>query len=171
MTRYPPDAMNVAVRFHRQRIIDDVCQIININSPGGHIAPGHIKTLTSQMDYAPTLLALLNWSYASRFYGRDVRVATDRPRVLLGNYQKLGLHRPGMLSILSPVKRVAEFDCEPGTFELRERAPEAASDTIAYYQTASYLYRNQQYREVTAAEQTRYAEDAARRRANKNTGQ
>jgi len=142
-----------------------------IFSPGGHIPPGRVPHLMSQVDYAPTLLALLNWSYASRFYGRDVRVATDRPRVLLGNYQKLGLHRPGMLSILSPVKRVAEFDCEPGTFELRERAPEAASDTIAYYQTASHLYRHGTYREVTAAEQTRYAEDAARRRVTKNAGQ
>ena len=133
--------------------------------------PGRIPHLMSQVDYAPTLLALLNWSYATRFYGRDVRVATDRARVLLGNYQKLGLHRPGMLNILMPVRRSAEFDCEPGTFALRERTPEATPDNIAYYQTASYLYRNGVYREVTAAERARYAEDAARRLATKAAGQ
>ncbi len=142
-----------------------------IFSPGGQIPPGRIPHLMSQVDYAPTLLALLNWSYASRFYGRDVRVATERPRVLLGNYQKLGLHRPGMLNILMPVRRSAEFDCEPGTFALRERTPEATSDNIAYYQTASYLYRHGAYRAVTADEQTRYAEAAARGRSKPSLGQ
>ncbi|MGC4074575.1 MAG: sulfatase-like hydrolase/transferase [Nibricoccus sp.] len=35
-----------------------------IYAPGGQIAPGRVEDLTSQVDYAPTLLGLLNWSYA-----------------------------------------------------------------------------------------------------------
>ena len=35
------------------------------------IAPGHVRALTSQVDYAPTLLGLLNWSYPSRFFGQQ----------------------------------------------------------------------------------------------------
>ncbi len=128
-----------------------------IFSPGGHIAPGHVPQVMSQVDYAPTLLGLLNWSYASRFYGWDVRNATGGRRALIGNYQKLGLYEPGMLSVLMPVRRVAEFDCADGTFVLKERPALRTDETIAYYQTASYLYRNRLYSALTPAEQAAYA--------------
>lgn len=131
-----------------------------IFSPGGHIAPGRVKELMSQVDYAPTLLGLLNWSYASRFFGWDVRHAVGDRRVLIGNYQKLGLYEPGMLNVLMPLKRSVEFDCAPGTFVLSERAPAFTDETIAYYQTASYLYRNRIYRALTPAEHAAYARQA-----------
>ncbi|MBL9189124.1 MAG: LTA synthase family protein [Opitutaceae bacterium] len=129
-------------------------------SPGGHIKPGHVTDLMSQVDYAPTLLGLLNWSYASRFFGWDVRHARGDRRVLIGNYQKLGLHEPGMLSVLMPLKRAAEFDCAPGTFVLSERPATFTDETIAYYQTASYLYRNRIYRALTPEEHVAYARHA-----------
>lgn len=131
-----------------------------IFSPGGHIKPGHVTHLMSQVDYAPTLLGLLNWSYASRFYGWDVRHATGDRRVLIGNYQKLGLHEPGMLNVLMPVKRAVEFDCVPGTFVLSERPPAFTDESIAYYQTASYLFRNRIYRALTPDEHAAYARRA-----------
>jgi phosphoglycerol transferase MdoB-like AlkP superfamily enzyme len=131
-----------------------------IFSPGGHIAPGRVQELMSQVDYAPTLLGLLNWSYASRFFGWDVRTATGDRRVLIGNYQKLGLHEPGMLSVLMPLKRSAEFDCAPGTFVLNERPAVFTDETIAYYQTASYLHKNRLYRALTPAEHEAFARRA-----------
>ena len=43
------------------------------------------------MDLAPTLLGLLNWTYLSRFFGRDVRQIDPKDgRALVGTYQKLG---------------------------------------------------------------------------------
>ena len=117
-----------------------------IFSPGGHIPPGQVKQLMSQVDYAPTLLGLLNWSYASRFFGWDVRTADGDRRALIGNYQKLGLYETGMLSVLMPVRKSAEYDLAAGTFAQTERPATRTETTIAYYQTASYLYRNQLYR-------------------------
>ncbi len=132
-----------------------------IFSPGGHIPPGRVPQLMSQVDYAPTLLGLLNWSYASRFYGWDVRTAQGERRILIGNYQKLGLHKPGLLSVLMPVKRVVEYDCAPGTFALTERREALfTAETIAYYETASYLYRTQAYRALTPEEQAEHARRA-----------
>ena len=128
-----------------------------IFSPGGHIAPGTVQQLMSQVDYAPTLLGLLNWSYASRFFGWDVRTADRAGRALIGNYQKLGLYEPGMLSVLRPVRKSAEYGCADGTFALVERPATRTATTIAYYQTASYLYRNQLYRGLTREEQADFA--------------
>ncbi len=136
-----------------------------IYAPGGQIAPGRVPQLMSQVDYAPTLLGLLNWSYASRFYGWDVRTALGDRRALIGNYQKLGLFEPGMLSVLMPVRRSVEYDCAEGTFALRERPARFTDDTIAYYQTASYLYRNRLYRAISPEEQAGYAREAAGRGA------
>ena len=71
-----------------------------------------IQTLMSQVDYAPTLLGLLNWSYASRFFGWDIRRVADGQRALLGNYQRLGLYESGGLNVMMPVRRFAEFDLD-----------------------------------------------------------
>lgn len=132
-----------------------------IYAPGGQIAPGHVPDLMSQVDYAPTLLGLLNWSYASRFYGWDIRKATGDRRALIGNYQKLGLYEPGRLSVLMPVKTSAEFDFDSLSFELTSRTASMTDEAIAYYQTASYLYKHGLYRAISTDEQARYASQAA----------
>jgi phosphoglycerol transferase MdoB-like AlkP superfamily enzyme len=134
-----------------------------IYAPGGQIAPGHVPQLMSQVDYAPTLLGLLNWSYASRFFGWDVRTAAGDRRALIGNYQKLGLYESGMLSVLMPVRHSAEYHYDASTFALTAQPAKFTDETISYYQTASYLYKNGLYREVTAQEQARYAHEAALR--------
>ncbi|MFT3869085.1 MAG: sulfatase-like hydrolase/transferase [Nibricoccus sp.] len=126
-----------------------------VYAPGGQIAPGHIADLTSQVDYAPTLLGLLNWSYPSRFFGWDVRRATGDRRALIGNYQRLGLYEPGMLAVLKPVRGTTQYSYNPNTFTLTPRSDNSCDDipeTIAYYQTASYLYKNRLYRALTPAE-------------------
>lgn len=131
-----------------------------IYAPGGQIATGHVKELMSQVDYAPTLLGLLNWSYATRFFGWDVRNAAGDRRALIGNYQKLGLYEQGSLSMLMPVKLAAEFDYDSATFELKSRPAVLTDEVIAYYQTAAYMYRNGLYREISAEEQKHYAAQA-----------
>lgn len=128
-----------------------------IYAPGGQIAPGHVKELMSQVDYAPTLLGLLNWSYASRFYGWDVLHAAGDRRALIGNYQKLGLYEPGSLSVLMPVKTSAEYNYDPRTFELTSRTATMTNEVIAYYQTASYMYQHGLYAAVSPEEQLAYS--------------
>ena len=134
-----------------------------IYAPGGQIAPGRVPQLMSQVDFAPTLLGLLNWSYASRFFGWDVRKALGEHRALMGNYQSVGLYEAGMLSVVMPVRRSVEYNYDEKTFILRERPALYTDKTIAYYQTASYLYKNRLYREIGFEEQARYSREAGLR--------
>lgn len=118
-----------------------------IYAPGGQVAPGRVKTLTSQVDYAPTLLSLLGWNYPSRFYGWDItRLPPERGRALIGNYQRLGLlladHRFG---ILEPPRRFSTYLHEPksaGLIPMPSPDTELVAKTAAYYQSASYLFKN-----------------------------
>jgi len=134
-----------------------------IYAPGGHIAPGHIKTLTSQMDYAPTLLGLLNWSYPSRFFGHDIRkIAPEAAHALLGNYQKLGLRKGDDFIVLKPVRQTAQFVYNARDFSLTPRPTdeEFRAEAISYYQAASYLYDHNLYRALSADEFARYTQPA-----------
>ncbi|MDI1319362.1 MAG: sulfatase-like hydrolase/transferase, partial [bacterium] len=126
-----------------------------IFAPGGQIAPGHIRELTSQVDYAPTLLGLLNWSYPSRFFGRDVR-ATDpkEARVLVGTYQKLGLLKDDDFLVLTPVRRQNQYLYDRTSYTLTDEPldPAFAREAVSYYQAASYLFQQQLYREIKTEE-------------------
>lgn len=133
-----------------------------IFAPGGQVKPGVVPALASQIDYGPTLLGLLHWTYPSRFYGHDLlaAVAPGDERAWIGNYQKLGLLRSAELGVLKPVRKSATLAFSPSSFGLtpRPKNPILIDDTIAYYQTASWLFKHGQQRELNRAEL-----DAARR--------
>ncbi|MCB9913879.1 MAG: LTA synthase family protein [Planctomycetes bacterium] len=126
-----------------------------IYAPGGQIAPGHVDTLMSQMDYAPTLLGLLHWSYASRFFGHDVlRVPTEDAHALVGTYQLLGHIEHDVLTLLSPRREPSWYGVDWDQLALRphEEYPLGTDETIAFYETASDMYRRRAYRELTPGE-------------------
>ncbi|MEJ2274796.1 MAG: LTA synthase family protein [Woeseiaceae bacterium] len=110
----------------------------------GIVAPGKIGRLASQIDIAPTLFGLLNWTYESEMFGRDLmQAAAARDRALIGTYQKLGLlTADNTLTILEPGKSASEFVYDPLAHEQAPQPTEAAElqDTIAYYQSAADLY-------------------------------
>ena len=126
-----------------------------IYAPGGQVAPGHVTRLASQVDFAPTLLGLLHWSYASRFFGMDASKEDGDQRALLGNYQKLALFEPGTLDVLLPLGAHEAYNYDNQDNSQTPRTTESASDeekrneTIAYYQTACYMYKYGLYRPVT----------------------
>jgi phosphoglycerol transferase MdoB-like AlkP superfamily enzyme len=129
-----------------------------IYTPGGQIEPGHIRDLASQIDFPPTLLGLLHWSYAERFFGWDVRKATGDRRALIGNYQRLGFYETNHFTVLKPQRGADEYVFDPITFTQKRLNSnlEDVDEAIAYYQTASYLYRHGLYRELTTEENSRY---------------
>jgi len=108
------------------------------------IDPQRIDGLASQIDVAPTLFGLLNWSYASELFGRDLmQVSAGEHRALIGTYQKLGLlSGDNTLTVLEPDKSTSEFVYDPAAgAQLPEQPRDAAVlDAIAYYQTAADLY-------------------------------
>jgi len=111
------------------------------------IEPKSIAKLSSQIDLAPTLFALMNWSYKSKFYGKDILNNNFSPRALIGNYQKLGLYRDDKLTMLLPDATVKEFKVEELTLKSNryreiETVQKDVDDTVGYYQSASYFYAN-----------------------------
>lgn len=104
-----------------------------------------VEKVCSQIDLAPTILGLLNWSYTSRFFGEDiVKMPPSAERAFIANYQKLGYLRANGLEILEPVRKehFYEYDSERGGLSARLSNTNMLADTVAYYQTASYLFRN-----------------------------
>ncbi len=113
-----------------------------IYSPA-HVAPAVNHTLASQIDVAPTVLGLLNFSYRSQFFGHDLLGSQREGQALIGNYQRLGLLRDGQLAYLSPRRELTVIDQPLGKNlpipEDRAFNLPIARDVMAYYQGADYL--------------------------------
>jgi phosphoglycerol transferase MdoB-like AlkP superfamily enzyme len=108
-----------------------------------HVKPGRVETLASQIDVAPTVLGLLNFSYRSKFFGHDIlREGQRHPRALMANYQTVGYYEQGRIVELKPNGRTRVVDAATG-----RQAPDDAlsrelvDDTISYYQVAAQAYR------------------------------
>jgi len=113
-----------------------------IHSPA-HLEPQVVAKLASQIDLAPTLLALLGFEYESCFFGRDVCDADAPERALIGNYQELGLLEEDRLAILSPRKGldVVENARESPRIHTAVEGDTLVLRAMAYYQGADSLVR------------------------------
>jgi len=110
------------------------------------LSPERIDTIASQVDLPPTLLSLLNMDYNSAFFGKNIFTTNkDEERALIGNYQKLGLYKPGKLSILAP-KQTIILQQNPEELSpkvsILKKPDNFARKNIAYYQGASYIYKH-----------------------------
>ena len=108
------------------------------------IAPQRVDTIASQIDVGPTVLALLNFSYQSRFFGHDIlHEGARHQRALLANYQTVGYYQDGIVVELKPNQRVRVVDAATG----RVRPADALSahvtdEAISYYEIASRAYKS-----------------------------
>jgi len=105
-----------------------------------------ITKVSSQIDLAPTLLALLNWDYQSKFYGDNILSDSFKPRALIGTYQKLGLYQNDRLTMLLPngtakAYQVKELGLHFNTYEEITPIATDLEKTIDYYQSASYFHK------------------------------
>lgn len=122
----------------------------------GFIKPTHNHTLMSQIDVMPTLFGLLHFSYESKFYGQNVFDSNYQPRAFVATYQDLGLIKDNILTVISPVKKVKQFELIPQMkpkikpeFQTHfEEKPmtvlkqDLVNETISYYQTSAYLLKH-----------------------------
>ena len=108
------------------------------------IKPEVYDKLTAQIDIVPTLLGMLHVNYDSKFFGRDIfRVQNGEEWAFISTYEKLGYMRNGHLIILSPQKKVEQFKVSKNNEQTPEKIDEKLKEeAIAFYQTASYLYKN-----------------------------
>jgi phosphoglycerol transferase MdoB-like AlkP superfamily enzyme len=109
------------------------------------IPAGENKSLSSQIDFAPTIMGLLNMDYTSKFFGKDI-LFEEPNRAFLGTYQKIGLLRNDQLTIQLPTKRTEAYQINnqiPTETQLNKKE---LRDAITYYQTASYLFHHKLYK-------------------------
>ena len=109
------------------------------------VRPQQIGKLCSQIDVAPTLLGVMNWSYNTKFFGKDIlKMTPEEERAFISNYQKLGYIKNDRLSILSPQQKITHYKINAQTGEMKVEAtdPEIENEAIIYYQSANYVYKN-----------------------------
>lgn len=106
-----------------------------------------ITKLSSQIDTIPTLLSLMNWSYESQFFGKNILDPNFQERALIGTYQKLGYFKDKKLTILLPNKSVKEFrvtkqSLNDSSYKEIKPLQKDLKEAISYYQGASFIYKN-----------------------------
>lgn len=112
--------------------------------PAIFYAPGFIKPqeythVSSQIDVAPVLLGLLNFSYYTKFYGEDLlndADEIDNAHAFISNYQKLAYIEDGQLTVLEPLEK-SEFFAGEEPMDAHKVDLTLLTDTVTYYQYAS----------------------------------
>lgn len=114
-----------------------------IYSPG-NIQPAVMNRLMSQIDIGPTVLGMLNFTYASKFFGYDIfKLEPGRERAFLSTYQSLGYLKDHKLVILTPQKHVASYELSEDMQPVKPINDEKlVKEAIAWYQTASYSFKH-----------------------------
>jgi phosphoglycerol transferase MdoB-like AlkP superfamily enzyme len=114
-----------------------------------HVAPRRIDRLMSQIDIPPTVLGLLDFDYYSKFFGRDVlRSPVESDRAFVANYQTLGYLARDRMALLHPRRKTEAFrvDAEKNILQQIDD-PQLVREAIAFYSTASFVFRNGLYRD------------------------
>ncbi|WP_443939352.1 LTA synthase family protein [Pedobacter sp. MW01-1-1] len=105
-------------------------------------SPFQIDKICSQIDLYPTLFSLLNWSYQSNNYGKNVLNKDYSPRTLISTYQKLGYMKNDSLILLSPQQKVESMLYKRSTNQqIKSQASQnLIKEALSHYQTAFDLY-------------------------------
>jgi phosphoglycerol transferase MdoB-like AlkP superfamily enzyme len=98
----------------------------------------------SQIDLFPTLFSFMHWNYESDFFGKNVLANDFDERSLMGTYRKLVLMKQNKVMILSDQKKQAFYTWNKKDNSLKPLPMEQSflNETIAWYQTADYLFTN-----------------------------
>ena len=112
--------------------------------PAIFYAPGFIKKqeyklMASQIDMAPVLLGILNFSYYTKFFGEDLLNDADEAEnahAFVSNYQKIAYIEDGQLTVLAPLEPASYYAGEH-PMPVEKTDDQLLVDTITYYQYAS----------------------------------
>jgi phosphoglycerol transferase MdoB-like AlkP superfamily enzyme len=109
------------------------------------VPPARSEHLIAQIDIAPTLLGLLNWSYTSKFVGHDVnRLPPGKEHALISTYQTVGYLENDKLVVLEPGRRVRVETVDWNSLTTRPTAddPAAVEEAISVYEGASLAFKS-----------------------------
>jgi phosphoglycerol transferase MdoB-like AlkP superfamily enzyme len=103
-----------------------------------------VKKQCSQIDVFPTFFSMMNWTYESNFFGKNVFNSNFEERALLGTYRKLVLMKKEKVMILSDQKKQTFYSWNKTDNSLKPLPMDKTflNETISWYQTADYLFTN-----------------------------
>ncbi len=114
-----------------------------------HFKPRKVDILTSQIDVAPTVLGMLNISYDSVFFGKDVFKCDPKDRfVLLNHNRDIALYDGSKLTELNFRKTSNTYLYDkPGNRQTKtKRDEEQVKNAASIYQSAYKFYVDKLYR-------------------------
>lgn len=109
----------------------------------GRIEPQAVGKFCSQIDLMPTVFALIGLDYDSYFYGANILSPHFTERAFLATYENMGYLQDGLLTVLSPVRRVEQFRVKPTDDNPYNIEPANEIDSalvrraVAFYQTST----------------------------------
>jgi phosphoglycerol transferase MdoB-like AlkP superfamily enzyme len=121
----------------------------------GIVAPGKVDTVASQIDLAPTVLAMLNISYQSQFFGQDILTDGKRhQRAFMSNYLTVGYMEDGMVAELSLKRRTRMVDAMTGKVMPADdaHAKDIMNQAVSHFQLAADVLRRKETSPVVAAQ-------------------
>lgn len=162
---YWDETVMMVVADHDTRVYgNDLVPIDKFHIPGvilgEGIEPLQVASVASQIDLAPTLLSLLGVDSEHPFVGRDLTrtlpefgnaAATLKPRAMMQFDRNYAWLEEDRATILLPDGSAKQFAYDDGTRELRPEPfahPDVARDALANVLMASWLYREQRYRDT-----------------------
>lgn len=115
-------------------------------------APGKVAAqvnnhLMSQIDVAPTILGLLNFSYESKFYGYDIfKIKPAIERAFISTYQTLGYLKQDSMIVLKPLQkpelRLLNREGEPiATIQKDVENMKITKEAISWFQSSSFAFK------------------------------
>ena len=115
-----------------------------------HIAPRQVDTLMTQIDIAPTVLGLLGLPYEAPFFGIDaLHEPADHTRVALFSHNHdVAILRGNEMVVLGLGKTHQSLTYDPVTKTFQSHADDPALRQlgVAYFQTASDLFKTSRYK-------------------------
>jgi len=103
------------------------------------LKPQKIDNLASQIDIAPTIFGLLNFSYNSKFFGQDI-LNEPANRAFISTYQLLGFMKDEHLIVLSPKESPRTYKLIGNQHQLTNDHANLIEQAVSFYQTAYDLY-------------------------------
>ena len=114
-----------------------------------HIQPARVDTLMTQIDIAPTTLGLLGMPYRASFFGQDIFRADPSKRVAMFNHNHdVAILKDDHMAVFGMNRKVGfyQYDKPTETYTKIPRDEALESLGIAWYQTASELFRERRFK-------------------------
>lgn len=122
-------------------------KIVSMMYSPKHIEPRIIDVLCSQIDIAPTLMAVVGFEYVSPFFGKNILSMDGKPgRAWISTYQLLGYEDDDFFVVLAPNQKHM-LKVKNSRHDDFERENQFINKAIAYYQVAYDTFKQKMFKE------------------------